>query len=318
MLAAGLGLGILFLYLALREVDLHSVGGTLTQAAWWPLIPFVVSLLVFYLLKAIRWRALISREYTFGFAALIPSMMMGFAGNNLLPFRLGEFIRVYTAGKQLGIPKTLVFATLVMERLLDLVALAVIVTSGVIIIMLGQSVFGNGVTLLSSAALTAGIALAAILILPWILRMEPERWLPRSLYRRFGIHLQRFLQGLRGLDSWQQLALQLANSIAQWALMCVCIHLSILAVGASSAPAVSAIVLGLIVFGISMPTSPAFIGTIEYAFVLGLGWFDIPADTAFAAAVYYHALSFLFVQTAGVVSWFVYRGKLKSNGSDQV
>ena len=48
-------------------------------------------------------------------------LVFGFFMNNILPLRLGEFVRAIVAGKKLEISRSGVFATIVVERLMDIV-----------------------------------------------------------------------------------------------------------------------------------------------------------------------------------------------------
>ena len=49
--------------------------------------------------------------------------MIGYFGNNILPFRLGELLRTYIVAKDNYLSKGFVFGTVVIERLLDTVTL---------------------------------------------------------------------------------------------------------------------------------------------------------------------------------------------------
>ena len=57
--------------------------------------------------------------------------------------------------------------------------------------------------------------------------------------------------------------------------------------------------LVLVVAGITLPSSPGFVGTIEYCFVLGLKAYGVSAGTALSVALYYHALTWTSVTIAG-------------------
>ena len=50
---------------------------------------------------------------------------------------------------------------------------------------------------------------------------------------------------------------------------------------------------------ISLPGAPGFIGTVEYCFVAGLGFFEVQPSEALSIAIFYHALSFMFVTSSG-------------------
>jgi len=117
----GILLSGVFLWLALRNTNPADIKQAFARASLWPMIPMFTCLFGFYWLKAIRWRLLLSPVHPVTTGQLVPAMMAGAAGNNLLPAHLGEIVRIFYANNKLGIPKSTVLATLVLERVLDII-----------------------------------------------------------------------------------------------------------------------------------------------------------------------------------------------------
>lgn len=307
----GIVIGTAFLWLALREVNVTSLLNSLKHARMWPIAPFVLALVLFYSLKALRWRALILSTYKFDTKALFIPMMLGFAVNNILPLRIGEVIRVYVASKLLAIPKSLLFATVIVERLFDVLAISIIVTTSIVYTTFSTyaNIDSNPVLLSAISALFFSVAIVAFLVrLKAFDADKLKRLLPLNWQKRLSIPVYQFTEGLTAITGFWSAIFILINSLLQWSLMVLCIYLAMFAVDLDSPQmAMASMVLGLVVFGVSLPAGPGFIGTIEYAFVFGLGLFNIDADTAFAAALYYHALSFGFVLLVGAVCFYHYR-----------
>ena len=307
-LVAGLVLSAVFLWLALRDVVLAELATTLAQAAWWPLAPCTALLVGFFWLKAARWRLLLDVEPGVATARLVEPMMIGFAANNVFPLRAGEFIRAYIAGRSLGTSPTRVFASLVVERMLDGLSVAALTGGALLSVHAYSTSFGGDETrLLAAAAAVVLIAVASLLMISRLIRADPSRLfrrLPERVRDTAASTLQKFLAGLEPVTRRRLLPGVLANSLLQWLMPALCIHLSILAVGIETASVpLSLIVLGTVVIGISVPSGPAYIGNIEYAFVLALGLFGVAPEAALAAAIYYHGFSFVGVTTAGAVCW---------------
>jgi hypothetical protein len=105
-----------------------------------------------------------------------------------------------------------------------------------------------------------------------------------------------------GLQSIKQPAL-LSNiaifSILHWALIGLCLYISLLAFNIEVPYSAAFIVLVLIVAGMTLPNTPGFFGTIQLCFVLGLKPYDIPADIAFAASIFYHLTMYVFTLLIG-------------------
>jgi len=53
-----------------------------------------------------------------------------------------------------------------------------------------------------------------------------------------------------------------------------------------------------------IPAAPGSLGTFEAAFVVGMMFFKIPKETAFAAALISHAIGGLYVTSLGVYYFF--------------
>ena len=117
------------LWLALRGTNVSEIWQSLRAANWLWLPVLAAILIISHVLRAWRWMLLIdglpergaSRRARLGetFAAL----MIGYMVNYVAP-RLGEITRTATLGKRTGQPFTALLGTVVLERLLDVVVLA--------------------------------------------------------------------------------------------------------------------------------------------------------------------------------------------------
>lgn len=309
-LPSGLILSALFLWLALRETDVAELSEALAGAALWPLPLCAVALVACYWLKAERWRLLIRAEHGARASRLVDPMMMGFAANNVFPLRVGELVRVYVAGRVLGMPKTQVLASLVVERALDVLSVAVLTGSALLLIQLRAVGDAQDPRLLLAALAAVLASLAGLTLLRALVGRDLAplaRVAPRRLRAPLETLLGQFAAGLEPLAARRRALPLLSGSLLQWLLVALCVHLSVVAVGAEprSLPAAT-IVLGLVVLGISLPSGPAYVGTIEYAFVLGLGFFAVTPAAALAAAIYYHVFMFVSVTSAGAICWARY------------
>ena len=88
-------------------------------------LPRQTTLLGFWI-RAVRWGSLIGTPRPIPSASLFGATMIGFMANNILPLRLGEFIRPWALARRERLSKTTLFATVVVERAIDMVTLLVI------------------------------------------------------------------------------------------------------------------------------------------------------------------------------------------------
>ena len=101
----GLLLTCFFLWLALRNVDIAAVRDALRHASYGYLLPAALCCVCGYLLRTWRWQRILAPTKVVPFLRLFPVLMAGFAANNLLPARVGEFVRAYLLSREEGQPR---------------------------------------------------------------------------------------------------------------------------------------------------------------------------------------------------------------------
>lgn len=311
---AGLVIGGVFLWLAIRNVEWGLVAMSLKHANLWLIPPFLASLVVFFWLKAVRWSYLLSPSKHIATSDLVPPMMIGFAGNNIFPARLGELIRVYVLGKDQKMSKSLVLATIILERMFDAISILVLLTLAMSFASVNSAdLTAVRLVLFTLVIISFVVAYGILLAPPWLSNAIAAALdlLPGGLGRAVTDRFHHLRQGLASLRQKQALVRILLNSIAQWLLMSLCVYLSLRAFNLGVSPPVAVLVLGLVVAGISLPSAPGFIGTIEYCFVLGLGFFGVTASDALATGLFYHALMFVSVTLAGLLFLRRYKASMQ-------
>jgi len=327
----GLCLSAVFLYFALRKVEFDNFQSVLSTADYWFLLPITLAYFVFYLLKVYRWQMLLGKSEQNSFKDFLYPLMIGFAANNVFPFRAGEFIRVYIGGTTLKTPRARILGSIVAERLFDLLAIGIVVLAALVAAYFNQIFSGIGVKLITTiaiATLGAIALLGCMIVLAVRYKGQLESVLSKWLPDKINTHIVSFASGFEQTRGFTGGLIIVANSVLQWAALALCVMWSLQAVGieniqslaasASSAGSagnsnlmvlliIATITLGVMILGISMPSTVAFIGTIEYAFVLSLGFFEIGPDHALAAGVFYHAIAFCITTFAGLVCYVLYR-----------
>lgn len=105
----------------LRGVNLSEVWEKTREADARLLALAVAVTLMTYVLRAFRWRYLLAPIGPTRFSTAFQTTVIGFAASFLLPARAGEVLRPYLLARREGLPPTACFATIILERLLDLV-----------------------------------------------------------------------------------------------------------------------------------------------------------------------------------------------------
>lgn len=117
---------ILLGYLSLKGLDLSSLGKYILSANyWWVLLSVPVGLASHWA-RALRWKTMLkpiaNPKSTWN---LFSAVMAGYAVNNIIP-RGGELLRPYYYSKREKISFTMTFATIVVERFIDLISLLLV------------------------------------------------------------------------------------------------------------------------------------------------------------------------------------------------
>jgi len=250
-------------------------------------------LFLFYWIKVIRWKLILSPGHKLNTAQLAPAMMAGAAGNNLLPAHMGELIRTYFLGNQLGIPKSTIFATLVVERLFDIGTVLALLCIALPLSKIDDQAFEAVGFLLFSAIAIIGVG--------YLLTTRYELWvnfvhrkltfLTPSVRDKLTNQLVYLTIGLKSMQTAHLYLPVLLCSFLKWLLMALCIYFSLVALDINISPFYTFIILGL-----------SFFGTIEYCFVLGLATANVDPSIAVSAAIYYHVPMWLAVTFTGLLA----------------
>lgn len=303
LIYAGVVVSILLLWLALKDTNWADIKHAFANATLWPMIPMFVCMIGFYWLKAARWRVLLSPTHKIPTRRLVPSMMAGAAGNNLLPAHLGEVVRVYYAGHTLDIPKTTVLATLVLERVFDIITVLALLSIAFFFGEFSDALYKAGALLL----LIAICVIAASAVLTFYSEQCVSfihgklTFISTGLRETIADQLTNLGAGLASLREGRLYANVIVNSLIQWTLMAGHLYFALVAFNLDVSFLVAIVILGFTVAGLALPTSPGFFGTIEYCFVLGLATVGIDASVAISAAIYYHIPAWLAVTLGGLV-----------------
>ncbi len=290
------------LWLALRNADFAAIGRSLRQADLLWSIPFLCALFLFYWLKAVRWRDLLATAAPARARDLFPSVMIGYAGTAILPMQMGELVRAYIVGKRFSLPYSLVLSSIGMERIFDLLT---------ILLLLGLTLASGQETpdILVKAGYIIGIIVSLCLIFAYWLVIKSEsalsiaRKLTSRMPSKYSDSLVALLKSVvRGFESIRKprLAFRIAaNSLVQWGLMGGCIALSLSALHIDVPVSGVVLVLVATILAISLPTSPGYVGNIQFAFVIALQPFGIEPALAVAASAFYHVLAYVAVVIVG-------------------
>lgn len=257
--------------------------------------------------RAARWRLLIRPQAPISFARLTCVTTLGTALDNLLPARAGDFGRAAVLRRD-GLTVSGAFATIVVERMVDVLATQLLVVAALLIAPMPSWLFQAGLA-------TCATAVAGLLVLALALRHRSRfealldavgRRLPGPLGRRLrelaaGL-LHSFLQGadgavrsghVPGLIAWSPVIL-LSNIVPNG---CVLVACGLFDPAAAAGPAV--VIATFTQFAVMLPAAPGQVGTVHFAGVAALSLFAVDAAPALACILLLHATQYLPVTVLG-------------------
>jgi uncharacterized protein (TIRG00374 family) len=276
-------------------------------ANYWLLIPSWIGLFLFYWLKAWRWRLLLAPIGSFRpMRDCFPPIMIGFAFNNLLPAHLGEFVRVLVFGRRHGVHKAAVLSTVVLERVFDILAIVAFLTCGLFFVEGLEPALRNKAIWFGSAALV--LTIGAAVFVTWtgtVVRLVESilgalPLIPASLKTRVTELLEAAAHGMNALHSPALLGGIVATSLLQWAVNGWLMYLALASFGVTVSIWVVCILLGVVAFGVTVPSSPGYFGVMQLFFMSVLKLFTPNQESVFAASVFYQLAQYIPVTLIGL------------------
>jgi len=156
----GMGISALALYFTLRDVDFSMFVRAIATAEVIWLLPAAACFLATLFIRAWRWAVLMGDA---PLATAFHAMNIGYMLNMLLPFRMGELGRAVVIGQRTTVSTATAMSSVVVERLLDLIA--------VVLIFAGFAAFiPTDIALSRAAMLGAGLIVALVAALSVIIR----------------------------------------------------------------------------------------------------------------------------------------------------
>ena len=295
----GIVISAVFLVLAVRKADWASMLSALASADVFLLCLGALCLVGTFTVFAVRWKMLLGALPGLSVRDTFCYIMIGYVANTVLPLRLGDVARAVMMAKKQRTSVALVFASIALERVLDVLALLGIVLGLSVVMDIPQ-------TIRYSIFLFAAVAVIAMAILFIAAQNEDllSRFL-RYLSAKFpflsgicGI-VEKFAGGLQLLKQGKQSVMALALSTAAWLIAGIGMTLWVKAFGLDVPWYAGVFVLAVINLGSAIPSSPGFIGVYHYLAVLALSVWVPDKSVALAFAVATHGLNLVMNLSLG-------------------
>ncbi|UCE67057.1 MAG: flippase-like domain-containing protein [Candidatus Zixiibacteriota bacterium] len=267
--AIGIAVSAFFIYLSFRRVQPAEILYSLKKADYIWIFPNMAIVILTMIIRSVRWRYLLQNIKQFGIKRLFPSVMIGFMANNVLPARLGEFIRAYSLGIKSGESRSSIFATVVIERIFDSLALLAIFWLVIMFVPFPPAVKKFGV-------ITLAFNIFLILFLIFLKQkgkkfigglMSFLSFLPARLSERISHILTNFSEGLSIFNRTGILGIVTLWSVILWIITALSNYFIFMAFGMYPNVVASFILLLFVAAGVMLPSAPGFVGVFQAAVV---------------------------------------------------
>ncbi|GMT42509.1 MAG: membrane protein [bacterium] len=313
----GMGVSLSFILYAVTKMDLQKALNVIWSVNPLWLIPiFAMQVLTFYF-RALRWRCILEPLKRIKITSLMSALYIGVMGNMVFPMRIGEIMRAYLISKKERISVSGTFATIMLERCFDFLAMFVI-----LILVL---VFANPVSIsgdiwrdlkFAGAFVVSGLIISFTIfymmaggdnilnrVLYWLLGLLPQK----ATDKLTGI-FESFRNGFQALNKGGHVLAIFLYNAGVWVCITTVYCLFLPMFGMDWSLEISSVMTLFVIFGVMVPSSPGWIGPYHAAVIFALSLYGVDSGKALGMAVLIHLTGFTFTVIIGIIC--LYREKV--------
>jgi uncharacterized protein (TIRG00374 family) len=291
-------ISVIALLLAFRWAGFQALKEALTTID----LTFVFLALITYILsmffRVAAWRVLLQRSVTI--RRVFAVLNQGYLLNNVLPWRLGELGRAILLGRRPHLTVQGVLASIFVERLYD-----IILALGLFAALIPYAVGLPGIS--RSVSFSGGVIGLGVLGLFLLLRY------PDFLLRiidllpggreKWQSHLDRFREGLVSIRSPRIAMVSFLFLLISWLLAGFQYWFVLRSIVAEAQVHWAFFMLTITMLGVTIPSSPGYVGVYEAAGVLALSTFNVPEGQALAATLVMHTMVYIISSAIGAIAF---------------
>ena len=307
-LILGIAVSVVCVWVSMHDVKLSEVWSALRRAHWWGFVAVMLGTLLGFWIRAVRWRSLIASPRRLSTDSLFSATMIGFMANNVLPFRLGEFVRPWALARREKLSKTTLLATIVVERAVDMLTLLAILGISLMVHPISADTEAGRMTRAGAGVLVViCIGLTAFVIaLEWSPRLAHSfvglmtRPLPEKVRLRVSAMLTHFFEGLGLFRDLPRLAWVFLLSFIMFGVFALGLSVCMWALSLQVPWYAGLVMLVITAIGIMVPAAPGYIGTLNLACIAGLALFGVSKELAAPFSWFYWASQWVPVTAVGL------------------
>ncbi len=292
----------IFIYLAFRGINISEISNSFKNANYLLLLPVLLIVLIGHILRCYRWGIILESLVKYKQTTLFILGSIGFMAVGILPARLGEFARPYLVKQKSGVRMSSTMATIIVERVFDVLALMVLMFAVLVKISLPPAIFKVGISTLATAF--------SVLLVLIFLAVKKEfslntidalvGRLPERLAKVIQRLAHSFIEGLQILPDIKKTVYVSLLSMLIWLVLAGSAFTMFFAFGFDLSPINACAITVIVALGVMLPAAPGFVGTYHYACVLGLTSFGIAKADALSYSILLHFTQMIPVVLLGL------------------
>lgn len=296
-LALAIVLAAVLLYFSFRGINLAELGETLRHAKIGPLSAAILLSSFALWLRSVRWRVLLNSNADIPVSTVFWANSLGYLGNNVLPARMGEFMRVEALKRQHELSRSYLLATALIERVMD-AGVLVLFTSAALLSIPGLPDWLHKAS--KTFSILSGVGILTLFLLPHA--QSSVEQLMVKIPKSSGIAM-RFLDGLRSLHSWWRSSQFLFLTLVIWPLDSYTGVLVAQSIGLDLQFQTSLVVLAALGLSSAVPSTPGYVGVFQFVAVNVMKPFGIPDASAIAWILLYQAINYVSQGVFGMIGF---------------
>ena len=319
----GILIAVGLLAFCVKDISLSELRSLTLRINYFYLIPSVLLTYVFVILKALRWKLMVSKHKSLTILRSISLYSAGLILNIIMPALTGQVGRMFLFAKKENLRKTFVFSTIILEVIFDAMSLVVF-----LFLTSLAFVFPEGYR--SISIIIAGFTILMLITLYLVLHYQytleeisyrrlRDRW--PGLYIGLKKFIRSFTKGIETLRSSQHFAGTFLYSFVAWTAHTLVIFFLLKAFGFELPLGVAAAIMIINTLALLIPITPGNAGTFEVAVSASLAAFSVGRSDAVLFAVALHLIDLLPVLSLGFVflrSERVSIREIKSQNEDRI
>lgn len=290
------------------RIDFALLLKTLGEVSPLPLLICFLLTPIHVLIRSHRWTMMVGAVGKLPVGESFSLQMLGYLANSILPLRMGELIRAVLLSQRISISTSSAIATVILERVVDMVSLLGVVILGVWLFPFPKAVADYALLF----GMFSGLCLLSIVYFAisrdpfggWIGRIIGTGKIGRVI-RKQG---EAFASGFKLLEASHHYVIIALESAVLWAMYGLQVLLTLYAfhftrdyAAIAAAPLVASLVILIFdAVGVSIPSAPGSVGTFHAITIFALSLFSVPADPAAGFALVLHAITIVYYLAGGL------------------